>query len=794
MNARASGTRYVGRRYPRIEDRALIRGAGRFVDDLAPPGLLQAAFLRSAAAHGLINAIDTAAARKLPGVHAVYTLDDLRPMLTADRLPLQFPSTVLPPNISPFILAGKEVSYVGEAIALIVADTRYIAEDAMALVELDISELPAVSDCRDALSANAPDVHVHRKGNLLVDFVQSYGDASAAVEAAPRRLIVNLKQHRGGAHPIEGRGVVASYDAAGDLLTVWTSTQLAHESRYFIMKMLGLDENRIRIVTPDIGGGFGAKFIVYPEEVAVAAAALLLQHPIKWIEDRREHFIASIQERDQYWGVEVGFDNDGRLLGARGTMISDAGAYTYQGINLAYNASTNFPGPYVLPHYWLHVSVAETNKVPTAPVRGAGYPEGCFAMERVLDAIARDLGLDRVEVRRRNLVPAGAIPYSTPMEARSTSAIVYESGDFPACLDLALASCDAAGFQARRQNAWADGRLLGFGLAMGLKGSGRGPFESAIVRVGRSGKASVLTGAVAMGQGLKTVMAQIAADQIGIRPDDIAVISGDTSAIQLGLGGFASRQTVTAGNSVHLAARAVREKAIAAAALILGVKEEILDIRDGVVIANGKNLSISLREIADTLAGAPGYKIPSGLSPGLESAVNFETQALTYGVGVHAIELEVDPLTGGVSLLKYVVVNDCGRVINPMTVEGQIHGGTVHGIGNALFEWMGFDGDAQPMTTSFADYLLPAAPEIPPIGVHLVMYPSTKNPLGVKGVGESGTVPAAAAIVSGIEDALNNYNVRIDEIPISPARLYQLIQASRVTRIAMDAQAALAKP
>ena len=788
-----SGTRYIGCRHPRIEDRTLIRGAGRFVDDLNPPGLLAAAFLRSATAHGLINAIDTSAARKLPGVRAVYTLADLRPVFTADRLPLQFPSTVLPPNISPFILAGREVSYVGEAIALVAADTRYIAEDALALIELDIQDLPAVSDCRDALSAQAPDVHIHRKGNLLVDFVQSYGDADAAVEAAPRRLTVDLKQHRGGAHPIEGRGLVASYDAVSDLLTVWTSTQLAHEARYFIMKMLGLDENRIRVVTPDVGGGFGAKFIVYPEEVAISAAALLLRRPVKWIEDRREHFIASIQERDQYWRVEAGFDNDGRLIGARGTMIHDAGAYTYQGINLAYNASTNFPGPYILPHYKLHVSVAETNKVPAAPVRGAGYPEGCFAMERVLDAIARDLDLDRVEVRRRNLVPASAVPYSTPMQARSTSAIVYESGDFAACLNLALTSADAAGFAGRRQKARADGRLLGFGVAMGLKGTGRGPFESAIVRVGRSGRASVITGAAAMGQGLKTVMAQIAADQIGIRPEDIAVISGDTSVIQLGLGGFASRQTVTAGNSVHLAARAVREKAIAAAALILGVAEEDLDIRDGVVIERGKNLSISLREIADTLAGAPGYKIPSGLAPGLEFAVNFETTALTYGIGAHAVELEVDPLTGGVTLLRYVVVNDCGRVINPMTAEGQIHGGTVHGIGNALFEWMGFDGDAQPVTTSLADYLLPAAPEIPPIGVRLVAYPSTKNPLGVKGVGESGTVPAAAAIISGIEDALCDYGVWIDEIPISPARLFALIEASKGTCTAIETQAAFAR-
>jgi aerobic carbon-monoxide dehydrogenase large subunit len=772
-------TRYIARRYPRVEDWSLVRGAGRFVDDLNPPGLLQAAFLRSTVAHGLINAIDTTKARALPGVHAVYTLADLRPVLTADRLPLQFPSTELPHDISPFILASKEVSYVGEAIALVVAATRYVAEDALALIEPDIRELPAASDCRDALLPHAPNVHVHRDGNLLIDFKQSYGDADAAVEAAPRRLIVNLKQHRGGAHPIEARGLVAAYDADVDLLTVWTSTQLAHEVRYFIMKMLGLDENRVRVMTPDVGGGFGAKFILYPEEVAVSAATLLLRRPVKWIEDRREHFIASIQERDQYWSIEVGFDNDGHLLGVRGTMINDAGAYTYQGINLPYNASTNFPGPYILPHYSLHVSVAETNKVPTAPVRGAGYPEGCFAMERVLDAVACDLGLDRVEVRRRNLVPADAIPYSTPMRARSTSTIVYESGDFPACLALALTSADAAGFSSRREAARADGRLLGFGVAMGLKGSGRGPFESAIVRVGRSGKVSVLTGAMAMGQGLKTVLAQIAADQIGVPPEDIAVISGDTAAIQLGLGGFASRQTVTAGSSVHLAARAVREKAITTAALILQTAQENLDIRDGIIVARGKNVSISLREIADTLAGAPGYKIPSGIAPGLEAAVNFETSALTYGLGVHAVELEVDPLTGGVTLVNYVVVNDCGCIINPMTAEGQIHGGTVHGIGNALFEFMGFENAAQPITTNFADYLLPAAPEIPTIGVHLVAYPSSKNPLGVKGIGESGTVPAAAAIISGIEDALRDYDVCIEETPITPARLFQLIQASR---------------
>jgi carbon-monoxide dehydrogenase large subunit len=771
-------TAYIGRRYPRVEDPALVRGRGRFVDDLHPPGLLEAAFLRSPVAHGLVRSIDARAARALPGVHAVYTLADLRPVLTADRLPLQFPSNVLPPNISPFILAGQEVSYVGEAIALVVADKRYIAEDALALIQMDIEELPAVSDCREAMAETAPYVHLSRKTNLLINFEQSYGNADKAVEGAPHRLTVSLKQHRGGAHPIEPRGLIASFDAMTDALTVFSSTQLAHEARYFIMKMLGLDENRIRVVTPDVGGGFGAKFILYPDDVAISAASLLLQRPVKWIEDRREHFVASIHERDQYWDVEVGFDDDGRLLGARGTMIGDAGAYTYQGINLHYNASTNFPGPYVLPHYKLQVSVVETNKTPTAPVRGAGYPEGCFAMERVIDAIARHRGLDRAEIRRRNLVPASAIPYQTPMQSRSTSAIVYDSGDFPACLELALKSADYDGFPARRQKARGEGRLLGFGISTGMKGTGRGPFESAIVRIGRSGKVSIYTGAMAMGQGLKTILAQIAADQVGVRPEDITVVSGDTATIQLGLGGFASRQTITAGNSVHLAARAVREKAIKAAALMLEVPEMNLDIRDGIVFETGKNLSISLRDIADTLAGAPGYKIPSGLAPGLDAAINWETSALTYGIGAHAVELEVDPLTGGVTLLNYVVVNDCGRIINPMTAEGQLHGGLVHGIGNSLFEWMGYDENAQPLTTNFADYLLPSATEIPRIDVRLVEYPSTKNPLGVKGIGESGTVPAAPAMISGVEDALSDYGVQINEAPISPARIFQLLQAA----------------
>ena len=422
---------YIGKPVRRIEDLPLLQGRGRFVDDLKFPGMLQAAFVRSPHAHALIRGIDTHAARQSPGVHAVYTLADLAPLLSAERIPLQFRTAQLPADITPFVLAKDEVAFVGEAVAVVIAETRYVAEDAAALVAVDYEPLPAVSDCRQALAPGAPVAHRGKSTNLMHTFRQSYGDIATAFARARHRLTVNLKQHRGGAHSIEGRGALAVYDANEDRLTLWSSTQLAHEVRAFLMTLLRLDENQVRVVAPEVGGGFGAKFVMYPEEVVVAAAALMLKYPVKWIEDRREHFLSAIQERDQYWDLDVAFDNDGRLLGVRGRMIHDEGAYTPQGINLPFNASTALPGPYVLPAYELDVQVVETNKVATMPVRGAGYPEGAFAMERVLDAIADDLALDRAEVRRRNLVPPDKIPYATPLKTRAGSVITLDSRRLP---------------------------------------------------------------------------------------------------------------------------------------------------------------------------------------------------------------------------------------------------------------------------------------------------------------------------------------------------------------------------
>src|SRR6516162_403252 len=769
-------TAYIGESIRRIEDRPLLTGGGRFVGDLRLPGMLEAAFVRSPHAHARIRGIDAHSARAHSGVHAVLAFADLVPLLSEERLPLGFRTAELPPGITPFVLARDEVAFVGEAVAVVIAETRYGAEDAAALVAVDYEPLAAVSDCRAALVPGAPRAHIDRPSNLLIELKQSYGDVAGAFARAPHRASVHIKQHRGGAHSMEGRGAVASYDINEHHLTLWTSTQMAHEVRAFLMKLLRRDENQLRVVAPDVGGGFGAKFVLYPEEVTLCAACLTLRRPIRWIEDRREHFLAAVQERDQYWDVEVAFDDDGRLLGVRGRMIHDEGAYTPQGINLPYNASTALPGPYVLPAYDLAVQVVETNKVASMPVRGAGYPEGAFAMERLLDRIADKLALDRAEVRWRNLVPADRIPYATPLKTRAGSSINLESGDFQSCLRMALDAIDYAGFATRQTRARDEGRYVGVGIGNGLKGTGRGPFESGIVRIGRSGQISVYTGAMPMGQGIKTALAQICAEQFGVSPHEIAVIAGDTAIIPYGQGGFASRQTVTAGSAVHLAARKVREKALEVAAHLLEVNVGDLELRDGrIEIAGAPGSGLTLREVAEAVSGVPGYAMPGQFEPGLESMQSFLPSALTYGGGCHAVEVEVDIETCGVRILRYVVVNDCGRIINPMIAEGQVVGGAAHGIGNALYEWMGYDDAAQPLTTTFADYLIPSATEVPKIEVTFAEFPSPLNPLGVKGVGESGCVPAAGAIVSAIENALAPFGVRISEYPVTPARLYALL-------------------
>jgi aerobic carbon-monoxide dehydrogenase large subunit len=787
QNPKGPHTLSVGERTRRVEDPALLTGRALFVDDIALPGTLSAAFVRSSFAHAAIRKIDKSAALALPGVIAVYTLEDLRPHLTSDRTPLGqsvrelvgLATKSLRENISPFILARDEVCYVGDPIAVVVAENRYVAEDAAQMVEVDYEPLVAVSDCRAAAKPDAALVHRSVPNNILAEYTVGYGDCKEAFSGAAHVFDLSLTQHRGCAHPIEGRGVLAHHDVVEDRTTVWTSTQSPHEIRLSLIQLLDVDDEKLRVITPDVGGGFGAKYLIYPEEVVVPLAARLLGRPVKWIEDRREHFLTSIQERDQYWDLEIALDDDAKILGVRGTLINDQGAYTPQGINVSYNSATSLPGPYRLPNYQLEILAVETNKVPTMPVRGAGYPQGAFAIERLLDLAATQLKIDRAEIRRRNLVPPEAMPYTTPLKTRAGTPVKYDSGDFPKCQSMALQAVGYSQFRARQEKARNEGRYIGLGVANGVKGTGRGPFETGIVRIGRSGKISVYSGAAAMGQSTKTMLAQIAADQFGVSPEDINVIAGDTAYVSMGHGGFASRQTVNAGSSTHIAAKGVREKVLKIAAELLGLPVDSLTLRDGRVVGPDTNLSIDLGDLAREAIGIPGYSLPKGIDPGLEQTTNFMPAGLTYSNASHCVEVEVDIGIGSVRVVRYVVVSDCGRLINPMIVEGQIVGGVVHGIGNALLERMAYDENAQPLTTNFGEYLLPTATELPRIEVLTHVSPSPLNPLGVKGVGECGVIPAAAAIMSAIENALEPFAVRIAETPLFPERVLQLIEEGR---------------
>jgi carbon-monoxide dehydrogenase large subunit len=769
-----SQTSIIGSRITRLEDEPLLRGKGRFVDDIKLPGVWHAAFVRSPHPHALIKSIDKDAALAVPGVHAVLTLDDLSGVMVNRRMVRHSNSGMPLDKCWAFALAPGEVSYVGEPVALVIAENRYIAEDAAALVMVDYEPLPFTADVRTA-KGSAP-VRREINSNVVTTYKVSFGDADAAFAKAAHVFKQELWQHRGGAHSIETRGLLAEVRSTDGGMTVHASTQKAHDLNQSLTLLMDFDQG-LRVVAPDIGGGFGAKLCVYSEDVAVVAAAKLLGRSIKWTEDRREYFTNAVHERDQYWQLEIAVDADAKVLGIRGKLLHDTGAYTLQDPNIPYNSTSTMSGPYIIPGLSIEVTIALTNKTPVSSVRGAGYPQAAFAMERLLDLVAREMKLDRAEVRRRNLIPASKMPYRKALKARSGAAMEYDSGDYPACQSETLKAIGWDDFRTRQSELRAKGRYLGQGLAHGVKGSGRGPFESGLVRISRTGNITVFTGASAMGQGLGTALAQVAASQLGVDVSRVKVVAGDTAGVSLGLGGFASRQTVTAGSSVHLAAKAVADKAKKVASHVLEADENDLELKDGEVrVAGAPQLNVKLSEIARILAGAPGYGFPAGVDPGLEANVNWRTDSLAYANGCHASEVEVDIETGEVKILRYVAMQDSGILINPMMVEGQIHGGVVHGIGNALYEWMGYDDAAQPVTTNFADYLLPTSTEVPMLDTLYKETRSPLNPLGVKGVGEAGTIPCAAALISAVEDALSPFGVRIGQVPLPPMTIMKMIR------------------
>ena len=770
--------RQIGLSVERLEDPALLRGQMKYLDDLELPGQLHVAFLRSEHAHARITRLDVSRARALPGVHAVITMEDMERALGRVRMPLSASPTKATAAITPYILSGSEVAFVGEAIAMAIADSRHLAEDAVDLMEVDYTPLPVIMSAKDAVPDTAPRVRTEAATNVFNRMHVNYGDIDAAFADAPHVFQEDMLQHRGCGHPMETRGVIAEPRMDGKM-NVWSSTQMPHDIHQGILEVLGLEDDALRVITPEVGGGFGPKYCAYPEELAVPAAARMLGRTLKWVEDRREHCLTAVQERDQFWSLEIAVEADGRIRGLRGSLIHDQGAYALKAVNLPYNSATAVPGPYMVPALDMRVIITFTNKVPASSVRGAGYPQAAFAMERLMDLVAQRLGLDRAEVRRRNLIPPEKMPYTKPLKARSGAPVTYDSGDYIASQKEALEAAGWDGFRERQLAARKQGRYIGIGLANAVKGTGRGPFESGTVRVNPSGQVSIFTGAAAMGQGIKTTLAQICAEQLGLTADKVTVICGDTVAAPLGLGGFASRQLVTAGNTVLLAATEVAQKAKKLASHMLEADIEDLELVDGKVQVKGSDICVTLAELARVLRGSPGYAFPPGLDPSLQSDAKWQTEALTYSNTTHVAEVEVDVDLAQVKILRYIALQDVGVRVNPMIVEGQIRGGIAHGIGNALFEQMIYDDEGQPLTTTFADYLLPTAPELPRFETLYRDTPSPINPLGAKGVGEVGTIPVTAAIISAIEDALAPFNIRIQQTPVLPETLFHLISTAR---------------
>jgi aerobic carbon-monoxide dehydrogenase large subunit len=760
----------------RVEDAALLRGCGRFMDDIPVAGALHAAFLRSPQAHARLVRVDTSRAQSVPGVRGIFTFAEIRPLLTQEHIPLSLPSSAIRFEAAPLPLSRDELTYVGEPIAVVVAETRAKAEDAVRLITLDTEPLPAITDPVAGLSDGAPRARLDCPDNLVARHVLAYGEIERAFTGAAHKIAMRFRLHKGIGGSIESRGVLARFDEAEQLLTVWDGTQMPHRARTILCAALGLCESAVRVISPDVGGGFGPKAVFHPEELVIPALALKLQHPVKWIEDRAENFIATAAERDQVWDMETACDADGRLRGIRGAMFHDHGANTPYGVALPYNALTNMIGPYILPACHVTAALCLTNLTPAAPTRGAGRPQGTFVMERLLDAVAVRLGIARDEIRRRNLIPADRMPYATQVRQRDGTVMVYDSGDYPECQGRALAQAGWDQFCARQEIARKAGRYLGIGLANYVEATGRGPFESAAVRIGPAGAIMVTTGATAQGQGLKSMLAQVTAEVFDVAPASIRVVDGDTSSSPLGLGAFASRQAVTAANAASQAARLVAKKAIQAASAMLNISEDDLVLSGGKVNGRGmQGVELTLADIARVLGGTPGIALPGNLPPGLAASVDFQPAGLVYTNGTHICEVEVDTATGGISLLRYVVVHDCGRMINPMLVEGQIAGAVAHGIGAALFERMQHDTNGQPLTTTLADYLLPSSDVLTRIEIHHMKSPSPLNPLGVKGAAESGTIGAPAAIASAVEDALRPLNVTITDLPLTPERVLALI-------------------
>jgi aerobic carbon-monoxide dehydrogenase large subunit len=778
-----SSTPFIGRSIKPHKTSRFLTGGGVYVSDIRLPNMLHAALARSMQAHAHIRSIDAEQAVRLGGVAGVWTGDDIK-----DRIALFPESFEIHPRAwlegvkpilqgpRPAALAQGKVHYVGEPVAIVVAEDRHRAEDAVDAIVVEYEPLPVVVDPDEALKAGAIRVHDESQDNVVFSFTVDKGNVDQALRDAPHRLRERFRHHRYCAAPLEGRGVVAWVEPKTNILTVWSSTQMPHLVRRQIAALLNLPEEAVRVIAPDIGGGFGPKVFVYPEEILVPFVALQLGRPVKWIEDRREHFISTAHGRDQIHDVELGFDEQGLILGLRDRFLLDNGAYNPMGLTDAYNTAAHLQGPYKIPNLSVSGTCVSTNKVPNAPYRGAGRPEAVFVMERCVDLVAAKLDLDPAEVRRRNFVQPEEMPYHAGILYRDGEPICYDSGNYPETLARALQTAGYERVRRQQKDLRQQGRYLGIGIGCYVEGTGVGSFEGAKVRIDPSGQIVIATGATGHGQGHETVFAQIAADLWGVSPEDVRLVEGDTASIPFGCGTFGSRSTVNVGSALCEASSRLKEKVLQLAAHLLEASRDDLELGNGKVFVRGMpQRLLSLSELAR--AAVPGWasKLPDGLEPGLEETFYFVPATVTWANAAHVAVIQVDTETGAIKLLDYVVSHDAGKVINPLLAEGQIHGGVAQGIGAALYEEICYDANGQLLSGSFMDYLLPGCMEVPTIRTVHLESPSPLNPLGIKGLGEGGAIAPPAAIANALADALRSLTVQVNEIPLSPSRVLELL-------------------
>jgi carbon-monoxide dehydrogenase large subunit len=773
-------TRYFGQPIKRNEDPRLLTGQALFTDDVHLPGMLHVAFVRSDYAHGYLRSIDTSAARETPGVVAIYTAEDLGDYWRPGPLlvpPPPIPNLVFHQRTQVPLAKGK-VRHVGEPIAVVVAESRYLAEDAAEKVVVMIDPLPAVVDIEKALSSDAALIHDELDQNLNAHAIQRKGDYETARQQAHKVIKRRFLYDRGTAAAMENRGIVASWDAKSEQLLMYDTTQAPIAIRNGIAAMLGLSEKQVRVIAPFIGGGFGPKIMMfYPEEVTLAWITVQLGRPVKWIEDRQENFYATTQERGQVHEAEIAVTKEGRVLGVKDVFLHDAGAYAPYGLTVALNSQCTLLGQYDVPNYYTEFKSVFTNKPIVTPYRGAGRQHGVFVMERLLDIAAKELGMDRVEIRRRNFIPPDKFPYNNQIIYQDFAPLIYDSGNYEPALDKAVELIGYHQFiQEEQPRLRAAGKHVGIGIVTYVEGTGIGPYEGARVTIETSGRVSVATGVGTQGQGHYTSFAQIVAEQLGVSVENVRLTTGDTAEFYWGAGTFASRGAVVAGNAIHAAAVKVREKVLKKAGEELEVAIEDLELVDGLARVKGSpETAIKLGDLAARANPMRGAVKP-GTEPGLEATDYFGPERGATASGVHAMIVEVDPETMLVEIKKYVVVHDCGVVINPMILEGQIQGGVAQGIGNAFYEQLHFDENGQLLNASFMDYLVPTADTVPTILTDHVETPSPLNPLGIKGAGEAGAIPVGPLFAQAVEDAFRGTALEILEIPLSPNRLFALLQ------------------